>query len=67
MLVRSVDDITLEEVPAPVPGDDELLNRNTVVGVCGSDTHAAPGHHPFIDLPYRPGHEVLGVVTETGS
>ncbi|MFC4508559.1 MULTISPECIES: zinc-dependent alcohol dehydrogenase [Streptomyces] len=66
VLVRSIDDITLEEVPAPVPGDDELLIRSTVVGVCGSDTHAALGHHPFIDLPYRPGHEVVGVVTGAG-
>ncbi|MET8249530.1 alcohol dehydrogenase catalytic domain-containing protein [Streptomyces sp. NPDC005202] len=66
VLVRSIDDITIEEVPAPVPGDDELLVRSTVVGVCGSDTHAALGHHPFIDLPYRPGHEVVGVVAATG-
>jgi 2-desacetyl-2-hydroxyethyl bacteriochlorophyllide A dehydrogenase len=66
VLVRSIDDITIEEVAAPVPGDDELLVRSTVVGVCGSDTHAALGHHPFIDLPYRPGHEVVGVVAATG-
>ncbi|MFD8388598.1 zinc-binding dehydrogenase [Streptomyces sp. NPDC059680] len=67
VLVRSLDDISLEQVPAPVPGDDELLVRTTVVGVCGSDTHAAAGHHPFIDLPYRPGHEAVGVVAAAGS
>ncbi|TQJ56283.1 zinc-dependent alcohol dehydrogenase [Streptomyces sp. SLBN-115] len=66
VLVRSLDDITIEQVPAPVPGDDELLVRTTVVGVCGSDTHAAAGHHPFIDLPYRPGHEAVGVVAAAG-
>ncbi|MGP3987299.1 zinc-dependent alcohol dehydrogenase [Streptomyces sp. 3N207] len=66
VLVRSLDDITIEQVPAPVPGSDELLVRATVVGVCGSDTHAAAGHHPFIDLPYRPGHEAVGVVAATG-
>jgi L-iditol 2-dehydrogenase len=66
VLVRSIDDITLEEAPPPVPGDDELLVRSTAVGICGSDTHAALGHHPFIDLPYRPGHEVVGVVAEVG-
>ncbi|NGO41305.1 zinc-dependent alcohol dehydrogenase [Streptomyces ureilyticus] len=66
VLVRSLDDITIEHVPAPVPGDDELLVRTTVVGVCGSDTHAAAGHHPFIDLPYRPGHEAVGVVAAAG-
>lgn len=66
VLVRSIDDISIEEVPAPRPGENELLVRSTVVGICGSDTHAARGHHPFIDLPYRPGHEVVGVVAATG-
>ena len=27
VLVRSLDDITLEQVPAPVPGDDELIGE----------------------------------------
>jgi NADPH:quinone reductase-like Zn-dependent oxidoreductase len=66
VLVRSLDDITIEQVPAPVPRDDELLVRTTVVGVCGSDTHAAAGHHPFIDLPVVPGHEAAGVVDAVG-
>lgn len=66
VLVRSIDDISIEEVPAPRPGANELLIRSTVVGICGSDTHAARGHHPFIELPYRPGHEVVGVVVATG-
>ena len=66
VLVRSLDDITIEHVHAPVPGDGELLVRTSVVGVCGSDTHAAAGHHPFIELPYRPGHEAVGVVAATG-
>lgn len=66
VLVRSLDDISIEEVTAPEPGDNELLVRSTVIGICGSDTHAAVGHHPFIDLPYRPGHEVVGVVAASG-
>jgi threonine dehydrogenase-like Zn-dependent dehydrogenase len=37
------------------------------VGVCGSDTHAMHGRHPLIPLPYYPGHEVTGVVTEVAS
>ncbi|MGW3091195.1 zinc-dependent alcohol dehydrogenase [Streptomyces sp. NPDC001108] len=66
VLVRSIDDISLEEVPTPQAGENELLVRSTVIGVCGSDTHAALGHHPFIDLPYRPGHEVVGMVVSVG-
>jgi threonine dehydrogenase-like Zn-dependent dehydrogenase len=35
--------------------------------VCGSDLHAARGRHPFVPLPYRPGHEVVGVIEAAGS
>ena len=35
--------------------------------MCGSDTHAAGGLHPWISLPYVPGHEVVGVVAATGA
>ena len=47
-----------ETVPEAAPAAGEVRVRGTVVGICGSDTHAACGSHPFIDLPYRPGHEV---------
>ena len=47
---------SITEMPEPTP----------VIGVCGSDTHAAAGHHPFVPLPYNPGHEVVGVVRELG-
>jgi 2-desacetyl-2-hydroxyethyl bacteriochlorophyllide A dehydrogenase len=46
--------------PMPAPG--EVLVRTVVAGVCGSDTHAMHGLHPFITLPYAAGHEVCGVV-----
>jgi 2-desacetyl-2-hydroxyethyl bacteriochlorophyllide A dehydrogenase len=52
------------EVPTPGPG--EVLVRTVLAGICGSDTHALAGLHPFIDLPYLPGHEVAGVVEATG-
>jgi threonine dehydrogenase-like Zn-dependent dehydrogenase len=64
VLVRSIDEVTVEKVP--VPGTGEVLLRTTVAGVCGSDMHAALGSHPFIDLPYRPGHELVATVVETG-
>jgi len=53
------------EIPAPAP--DEALVRTVVAGVCGSDLHAARGHHPFVTLPYRPGHEVVGIIETVGS
>ena len=52
-------------VPRPQP--HEALVRSLVTGVCGSDTHAAHGRHPFIPIPYHPGHEVVGVIEGVGS
>ncbi len=52
-------------VPRPQP--HEVLVRSVVTGVCGSDTHAAHGRHPFIPIPYHPGHEVVGVIAGVGS
>jgi 2-desacetyl-2-hydroxyethyl bacteriochlorophyllide A dehydrogenase len=59
--------IAVETAEVPVPGPDEVLVRTLMAGVCGSDVHAAHGRHPFVGLPYRPGHEVVGVVETTGS
>ena len=62
VIVNSIDDVALETVPEAGPGAGEVRVRSTVVGISDSDLHAACGSHPFIDLPYRPGHEVIGVV-----
>ncbi|GAA5157127.1 alcohol dehydrogenase catalytic domain-containing protein [Pseudonocardia eucalypti] len=67
ILVNSADDIRVERVPFPeAPGEGQVLVHSRLVGICGSDTHAAAGRHPFIRLPYRPGHEVVGVVGAIG-
>jgi len=59
--------IAVETADIPAPGPDEALVRTIVTGVCGSDLHAARGRHPFVPLPYRPGHEVVGVIEAAGS
>lgn len=58
--------VRLEVVPVPSPGPGQLLVRSTLVGICGSDTHAVAGHHPFLDAAYVPGHEATGVVEARG-
>src|SRR5277367_3229928 len=58
--------IAVETADIPAPGPNEALIRTLVAGVCGSDLHAAHGRHPFVALPYRPGHEVVGVVEAAG-
>jgi 2-desacetyl-2-hydroxyethyl bacteriochlorophyllide A dehydrogenase len=59
--------IAVEAADIPAPGPGEALVRTLAAGVCGSDLHAARGRHPFVSLPYRPGHEVVGVIEAVGS
>jgi 2-desacetyl-2-hydroxyethyl bacteriochlorophyllide A dehydrogenase len=67
IVVTGIDTIELlTEQPAELD-PKEVRVRSVTVGVCGSDTHALHGRHPLIPLPYYPGHEVTGVVTEIAS
>jgi 2-desacetyl-2-hydroxyethyl bacteriochlorophyllide A dehydrogenase len=59
--------VGIERTATPVPGPGEALIRMRAVGICGSDVHAAHGRHPFVPLPYHPGHEVVGTVAATGA
>src|SRR5436190_7284581 len=58
--------IVVEAADVPAPGPGEALVRALSAGVCGSDLHAVRGRHPFVPLPYRPGHEVVGIVEALG-
>lgn len=66
IVVTAVESMELREEPTPAPAPGEVRVRTTYVGVCGSDTHAYHGRHPFIPIPYLPGHEATGVVEELG-
>jgi 2-desacetyl-2-hydroxyethyl bacteriochlorophyllide A dehydrogenase len=66
-VIVSADGVAVEDAEVPRPGAGEVQVRTVVAGVCGSDAHALQGRHPFITLPYAPGHEVAGVVTEIGA
>ena len=48
-------------------GQDQVLVRTSVVGVCGSEIHAFNGSHPFREPPAVMGHEIVGIVAEAGS
>lgn len=67
VVVRVGGAVELEDVPVPRPLAGEALVATLVAGVCGTDTNAAIGRHPFIQLPYAPGHEVVGVIEELGA
>ena len=65
-VIVSADGVSVVAAAVPAPGPGEVLVRTAVAGVCGSDTHALQGRHPFIELPYAPGHEVCGTVVALG-
>ena len=55
------------EVPIPTVGDRDVLVRVKAAGICHSDVHYRAGTSPAFPLPLTLGHEVAGVVEETGA
>lgn len=53
--------------PDPTIGPDEVLIRMAACGICGSDLHLEEINSFQLPYPFTPGHEVSGVVAETGS
>ncbi|MEU3276121.1 zinc-dependent alcohol dehydrogenase family protein [Streptomyces antibioticus] len=56
----------VREVPDPRPASHGVVVRVEATGLCRSDWHGWMGHDPDIVLPHVPGHELAGVVEETG-
>src|SRR5260370_21506030 len=59
--------IAVEAADIPAPRPNQALVPPLAVGVCGSALPSAHARHPFVPLPYRPGHEVVGVIETAGS
>ncbi len=63
--------LSLEDVPRPQPGPDEVLIEVEVCGVCHSDLHVADGDWKqlagIVKRPLILGHEIVGRVVERGA
>src|SRR5580658_839722 len=63
--------LSLEDVPRPEPGADEVLIEVKVCGVCHSDLHVADGDWTqlagIVKKPLILGHEIVGRVVERGA
>ena len=55
------------EIDVPLIGPGDLLIRVKAAGICHSDAHYRAGVSQVRSLPLTLGHEVAGVVEETGS
>jgi propanol-preferring alcohol dehydrogenase len=59
--------LTIEDVPVPAPGPEQLLVRVEACGLCHTDISAARGEWPVTpNPPFIPGHEGVGIVEEAG-
>ncbi len=59
--------MTLEEIPTPSPGSQEVLVRLEAVGVNPVDTYIRSGTYPVRpDFPFTPGLDGAGVVEKVG-
>lgn len=58
--------LILEEVSQPSPGDNEVLIKVDVCGVCRTDLHIIDGELPFPKLPLILGHQIIGTIEKVG-
>lgn len=71
MVLKKIDKIEnnplkLSEIDVPIPSFDEVLIRVSYCGICHTDLHVIEGELPPKKLPLIPGHQIVGVVEETG-
>ncbi|MEZ6144203.1 MAG: alcohol dehydrogenase catalytic domain-containing protein [Planctomycetaceae bacterium] len=57
---------TVEDVPDPVIGPDEVLVATRTCGICRTDLHIQDGLAYVPNLPHIPGHEPAGVIADVG-
>ena len=57
--------LSIQQVPDPICGPDEVIVKVTTSGICGTDLHIYQGEY-MGEFPLIPGHEFSGVVVEVG-
>ncbi len=57
---------TIEKLTVPEPGKGEILVKQSMCGVCGTDVHMYQGHLPGTKYPIVLGHEAIGTVEKLG-
>jgi L-iditol 2-dehydrogenase len=67
LLLSEYNQLDIADLPAPVPGVDEILVRVAACGICGSDVHGYDGTSGRRIPPIVMGHEAAGVVEAAGS
>ena len=66
LLLSQYNQLEIADLPAPVPGADEILVRVAACGICGSDVHGYDGTSGRRIPPIVMGHEAAGEVAAVG-
>ncbi|WP_254525383.1 NADPH:quinone reductase [Natrinema caseinilyticum] len=61
------DVLQVDEIDRPEPGETELLVEIAAAGVNPVDTYFRDGSYTPVDVPFSPGVDFAGVVSETGA
>jgi len=64
-VIEGIGQVTVTDVPEPVPGPRDVLVEVAACGICGTDLHILDGEFAP-SLPIVPGHEFSGTVVELG-
>ena len=59
-------ELQLRDLPVPEPGPGQVLLRVSACGVCRTDLHIVDGDLAEPKLPLVPGHQIVGVVEDSG-
>ena len=63
---RGPGDLSVQDVPTPTAGRDEVLIRVHACATCGTDAKIFNHGHPRLEPPQVIGHEIAGEVVEVG-
>jgi len=58
--------LTSKTIPLPLPKAEQVLIKIIACGVCRTDLHIMDSELPDPKLPLIPGHEIIGIIVQTG-
>ncbi len=67
LVLKEYNRFSLEEVPLPTIGPEDVLIRVQACGICGSDVHGMDGSTGRRIPPIIMGHEAAGIIEQLGS
>lgn len=66
-VLTKAEQIEIQEIPmASIEKDTDVIVKVKAIGICGTDLHVYRGERDDVEFPRIMGHELAGVVTDTG-